>query len=159
MRAGFIQGVRAAMGVKRNVGHTGANLGLQPLLTETEVVPWDIQAKAQAVRLAGKLRQGQVYAPSNKLAGEMGKALAEAKLSTMGRTRENSFLQGALTYARRWNTPFEQPTGRMEKEDWKRGLRAAVKEEVANVGIGSLHLRGLHPRRGAGRQTPSPSSQ
>ena len=78
--------------VKREVSHTGANLGLQPLLTETEVCPWDIQVKAQAVRLAGKLRQGQVNAPSNKLAGELGKALAEAKLGAMGRTKENSFL-------------------------------------------------------------------
>ena len=90
-------------------------------------------------------------APSNKLAGELGKALAEAKLDTTGRTRENSFLQGALTHARRWSTPFAQPVGRMEKQDWKLGLRAAVKEEVSNVGAGSLHLRQEAPEEG-GRQ-------
>ena len=89
--------------------------------------------------------------PSNKLAGELGKALAEAKLDTTGRTRENSFLQGALAHARRWNTPFAQPTGRMEKEDWKRGLRAAVREEVLEVGRGSLQLRGP-PTEEGGRQ-------
>ncbi len=33
---------------------------------------WDIQVKAQAIRLAGKLRQGQTTEPKNKLAGELG---------------------------------------------------------------------------------------
>ena len=46
MRAGFIQGVRAAMGVKKKASHKRANPGLQPLVAETEVVPWDIQVHA-----------------------------------------------------------------------------------------------------------------
>jgi hypothetical protein len=152
MRAGFVQGVRAAMGIKKKVCHTGANLGLQPLLTETEVVPWDIQVQTQAVRLPGKLRQGEVQAPSNKLAGELGKALADAKLHTTGRTRENSFLQGALPHARKWGTPFAQPVGKLAKEEWKRCLREAAKEDVEKAGRGSLQIRGADPEDG-GRQS------
>ena len=152
MRAGFVQGVRAAMGIKKKVCHTGANLGLQPLLTETEVVPWDIQVQTQAVRLAGKLRQGEVQAPSNKLAGELGKALADAKLHTTGRTRENSFLQGALPHARKWGTPFAQPVGKLAKEEWKRCLREAAKEDVEKAGRESLQIRGADPEDG-GRQS------
>ena len=75
------------MGVKKKARHEGAHLGHQPLLTETEVlrIPWDIQVRAQAVRLAEKLSQGQTEAPSDKLAGELGKALAEAKQGARGK--------------------------------------------------------------------------
>ena len=152
MRAGFIQGVRAAMGIKKKVGHKGANLGLQPLVTETEVVPWDIQVQAQAVRLAGKLRQGQVQAPSNKLAGELGKALAEAKLDTTGRTRENSFLQGAVPHARKFRASFVKPVGKLAQAEWKQGLREAVKAAAEKAGRDSLQIRESDPSDG-GRQS------
>ena len=103
------------MGVKKKTCHDGPHLGHQPLLTETEVLPWDIQVKAQAIRLAGKLRQGQTTEPKNKLAGELGKALAAAKLRTRGRQRENSFLQDAMSFARQWGISLEQPRGRLAK--------------------------------------------
>ena len=99
----------------------------QPLLTETEVLPWDVQVKAQAVPLAGKLRQGQTNAPKNKLAGELGKALAAAKQRAKGEQMKNGFLIDALPFARQWGVQLEQPRGRMAKGEWKAAIRAGVR--------------------------------
>ena len=140
MRPGFIQGVRAAMGVKKKACHEGAHLGHQPLLTETEVLPWDIQVRAQAVRLAGKLSQGQTNTPSNKLAGELGKALAEAKQGARGKQKENGFLKDALSFARQWNVPMEQPRGKMANEEWKAAIRESAKASAREAAVASLGI-------------------
>ena len=110
MRAGFLGGMRASLGVPKKSGEDRAQLNLQPLAAETEIAPWDIQVKAQTVRLAGKLRQGQVVRPQNKQAGELGKALATEKLRVRGLVGDNRFLlQGAVPVARKWQIPKRQP--------------------------------------------------
>ena len=154
MRSGFVQGVRAAMGVKKKACPDGPHLKHQPLLTETEVLPWDVQVKAQAVRLAGKLRQGQTNAPKNKLAGELGKALAAAKQRAKGEQMKNGFLIDALPFARQWGVQLEQPRGRMAKGEWKAAIRAGAKRDARAAAVESLQIREEDPEIG-GRQANS----
>ena len=112
--------MRASLGAPNKSGGDRAQLNLQPLAAETEVAPWDIQVKAQAVRLAGKLRQGQVVRPQNKQAGEVGNALATEKLRVRGLVGDNRFLlQGAVPVARQWQIPFTK---------YSRSLRATCKQ-------------------------------
>ena len=154
MRSGFVQGVRAVMGVKKKACPDGPHLNHQPLLTETEVLPWDVQVKAQAVRLAGKLRQGQTDAPKNKLAGELGKALAAAKERAKGEQMKNGFLLDALPFARQWGVQLEQPRGRTAKSEWKAAIRAGAKKDARVAAEESLRIRDEDVENG-GRQANS----
>ena len=57
MRAAFMDAVAGALGVPGHLWDGGPEVGKDPLLAETDLAPWDIQVRAQGVRLAGKLRQ------------------------------------------------------------------------------------------------------
>ena len=98
MRAAFTESVGAALGAQSHVWDGGPEVGRDPLLAETELTPWDIQVKAQAVRLAGKLRQSPAPSANWSLNGELGKALACAKRNGNNTTRKNTLLDDSQSH-------------------------------------------------------------
>ena len=95
MRAAFTDAVGGALGVPHRVWDDGPEVGKDPLLAETVLTPWDIQVRAQGVRLAGKLGQAPAPSANRPLNGELGKALACAKRDGAERSKKNTLLDAA----------------------------------------------------------------
>ena len=116
-------------------------MGRGPLLAETELTPWDIQVKAQAVWLAGKLRQSHAPSANRPLNGELGKALACAKRNGNSTTRKNTRLDDSLALSVAWSLPQVRPTQGAGKRRWKEHLRKGMKEDTAQATRASLKVR------------------
>ena len=152
MRAAFAESVGAALGAQSHVWDEGAELGRGPLLAETELYPWDIQVKAQAVQLAGKLRQSPAPSANRSLKGELGKALAYAKRNGNNTTRKNTLQEHsqsqhhaqehpARTLSVAWSLPQVHPRRGAGKRRWKEHIRKRMPEDPAQATRASLKVR------------------
>ena len=148
MRAAFTQAIGGALGVKQQVWEDGPSINKSTLVAETDIIPWDIQVRAQQVRLAGKLQQNPAPSRNRALNGELGKTLANTKMATRGRTSENSMLQSAVGPAMRWGVPIVRPAKGKAKEEWKKRVQRGAKADTVKEARESLRIRDSDPAQG-----------
>ena len=141
MRTVFTDAVAGALGVPGHLWDGGPEVGKDPLLAETGLAPWDIQVKAQGVRLAGKLRQAPAPSADRSLNGELGKALACAKRNGAERVKQNALLGGSLAPAAEWRSPLVRPRQGVGKRRWKANLQKGMKAATERATATTLRAR------------------
>ena len=119
----------------------GPEVGKDPLLAETDLTPWDIQVRAQGVRLAGKLGQAPAPSANRSLNGELGKALACAKRNGAERVKKNTLLDAVREPMAEWGLPLVRPRRGIGKRRWKGHLRKGMKTATERATASSLWAR------------------
>ena len=140
-----------ALGVPHRVWDDGPEVGKDPLLAETVLTPWDIQVRAQGVRLAGKLGQAPAPSANRSLNGELGKALACAKRNAAERVKKNTLLDAAREPMAEWGLPQVRPRRGIGKKRWKDHLQKGMKAATERATASSLRARPESTEEG-GRQ-------
>ena len=138
MRAAFTETIGSALGVPGYVWDDGPEVGRGPILVETSLTPWDVQVQAQRVRLAGKLRQTPAPSANRSLNGELGKALASAKMNAGAK---NTLLEDSMGPARAWGLPLVRPTQGVAKQRWKERLNKGMKAATTAATTASQRVR------------------